>query len=178
MKSKGTQSSKTKTKNVHSQAKVKTHSKVTQVSSLTSDSILQDDPTLKLYTGLENCKLFEILHDYLTCANDCNDEGVIDTHSQSSCRKNVFKSLSTSKQLLLILYKLRRNPLDSILGLDFGVSVGTVSESLIFWIKLMYRKFKIINNWPSKEQVKEHMQETKQKQKQKQQTKKKKKTVS
>jgi len=112
------------------------------------DGILEDDAQMKMYTGLEDVALFEILLKYLEARCNCDIPLI---------QPSTINKLSTRLQLLLVLYKLRRNPVDTLLATDFAISVGAVSDIFNRWIRLMYRKFKIINIWPSKEQVARHM---------------------
>lgn len=112
------------------------------------------DKELKKFTGIESYGLFEILHKYLM--SSCSDNSCsVPVHSDDPAK--LFSHISTENQLLLVLYKLKRNPVDSVLASDFKVSTGRVSEIFKFWIRRMYRKFKIIKIWPSKESVQKHM---------------------
>ncbi|KAK3609885.1 hypothetical protein CHS0354_015078 [Potamilus streckersoni] len=72
-------------------------------------------------------------------------------------RTNIFSHIDSEIQLLLVFYKLKQNPVGSLLASDFNISTGGIPELFKFWIKRMYRKFKIIKIWPSKENIQNHM---------------------
>ena len=94
------------------------------------------------------------MHKYLaSCCTDnsCN----IKDHDVDP--NKIFKHISSENQLLLVLYKLKRNSVDSVLASEFNISTGRISEIFKYWILRMYRKFKIIKTWPSKEKIDIHM---------------------
>ena len=132
-----------KTSNQFSQTpRTITNQKCIQVSAPTLIANMKSsDKELKKYTGIEDFNLFKIFHKYLV-ASCSQTECEIDGHDRKPCE--MFPRISTENQLLLVLYKLKRNPIDDVLASDFDISTGRVSEIFKFWIQIMYRKFKIL----------------------------------
>ena len=62
-------------------------------------------------------------------------------------------SLSSRNELLLTLVKLRLGSPYIDLAIRFGLSTGTVSNIFTSWLSLLYRKFKVLDIWPSCMQV-------------------------
>ena len=116
--------------------------------------IKSPDKELKKHTGIEDYNLFQILHKYL--ASTCSENNS-EINDHNSNRDKVFSHISFEDQLLFVLYKLKRNPIDSVLASDFEISTGRISEIFKYWIRRMYCKFKIIKIWPSKEKIEQHM---------------------
>ncbi|XP_053388378.1 uncharacterized protein LOC128551516 isoform X1 [Mercenaria mercenaria] len=141
-------------KTTSTQTVIATENKSVQACLEKIELLKTSDKELKKYTGIENYKLFQILHKYLV--SQCSDSiCTIQTHSDDPSK--LYSHISTENQLLLVLYKLKRNPVDSVLSSEFHVSTGRISEIFKFWIRRMYRKFKIIKIWPSHENVQKYM---------------------
>ncbi|KAL3852401.1 hypothetical protein ACJMK2_016052, partial [Sinanodonta woodiana] len=128
--------------------------KSSQVNISKLETLKTSDKDLRRYTGIKDYKLFTILHKYLvSCCSHIECE-TIPGHGDPN---KLFSHIGSENQLLLVLYKLKGNPIDSVLASNFDISTGRISEIFKFWIKQMYRKFKIIKIWPSKENVQKHM---------------------
>ena len=141
-------------KSTSTQTVIETDNKSVQACLEKIELLKSSDKELKKFTGIENYKLFEILHKYLI--SKCS-VSLCTIHTHSDDPSKLFSHISTESQLLLVLYKLKRNPVDSVLSSEFHISTGRISEIFKFWIKRMYRKFKIIKIWPSHENVHKHM---------------------
>ena len=126
-------------------AKPDTCSMSTQISlaPLSIELIQHSYKEMRKHTGIDSFKLFSILHTYLTAP--CDDpECHLDCHKKDP--KTTFPFMpQTENQLLLTLFKLRCNHPEQQIAKQMHTSVGSVSQIFNFWIKLMYRKFKIMN---------------------------------
>ena len=62
-------------------------------------------------------------------------------------------ALSLDDQFLMVLTRLRLGLQEELLAYIFHVNVNTISRTFLKWIPCMYRRFKLLNIWPSKAQV-------------------------
>ena len=98
----------------------------------------QSDSELKFYTGISNAKLFYYCFELIT-------KGQLTLHNQSA--------LCLEDQVLLVLIRLRLGLSEQLLAYLFNINITTVSRIFLRWIPTMYRKFKMLNIWPTKDQV-------------------------
>ena len=121
---------------------------------LSIELICHDDKLIRQHTGLASYKIFSCLHRYLmsVCQDDTCD---LEFCSQDPNKK--FKFLSSENQLLLVLYKCRTNTIENMIANQMHIGSGSVSTIFHFWIRRMYRKFKIINTNASLQQLSQTM---------------------
>lgn len=105
------------------------------------EMISDNDRILRKYTGMDSYSIFLAVHKYMTNTCGCSNDFYKDIGNPSK----VFTSISTENQMLLCLYKLRMDPPEHKIAQEMGVSIGLVSTIFKFWVRLMFRKFKIIN---------------------------------
>ena len=74
-------------------------------------------------------------------------------------RWGVTPSMSIENQFLITLMKLRRNAPDSELAFWLSTSDFTIANITVTWINFMYRQWKRLNIWPSRELVSFYMPE-------------------
>ena len=104
---------------------------------LSEDSLMCDDDSVKLYTGLPTFAVLMVVFEFVT-------RGMVDHHRSK---------LSKFSQFLLVLMKLRLNLLDADLARRFGVSQSTVSKLIMKWINVMYVCLQPLIIWPEREDV-------------------------
>ena len=105
---------------------------------LSAKNVKQSDSELKFYTGISNAKLFYYCFELIT-------KGQLTLHNQSA--------LCLEDQVLLVLIRLRLGLSEQLLAYLFNINITTVSRIFLRWIPTMYRKFKMLNIWPTKDQV-------------------------
>ena len=146
----------TNSKTTDTDIRMKTCSTQVAMNKLSIEILETSDKLTKDFTGLESYDLFKILHKYMTAK--CDDpECDIAQHKLDP--KLEYSFISTENQLLLTLFKLKRNETENIIAYQFGISQSSVSDIFNFWIELMYRKFKILDICPPLEEMKKHMTE-------------------
>ena len=123
---------------------------------LNIDLISHSVKEMRQHTGLNSYELFKFVHTYLM--SKCEDEQC----EKVACKVDpmkMFSFLSTENQLLLTLFKLRSNTPESLIAKQMHIGNGSVSQIFKFWVKLMYRKFKLFNTNASLQKLTEVMPE-------------------
>ena len=109
---------------------------------LNSKNVKANRQKLKFYTGFIHPDLFDICFDFVT-------EGQV-------AEEDDYR-LPLVEQFLLVLVRLRLGLTEQHISYSFSahetISTATVSRIFHRWIPLMYRRFKILNIWPSREQI-------------------------
>lgn len=65
--------------------------------------------------------------------------------------------MSVENQFLITLMKLRRHSTNFELSFLFNCSEYTIANIFVTWVNFMYRQWKRLNIWPSKELVSYYM---------------------
>ena len=127
---------------------------VPQGHSFCLDDIAHSDKLVRFYTGLPSLTYFEAVYGFV---EDSVDSLVMwnGTRTSTAGTDSVPRprSLSGRNELLLVLMKLRLDSPYEDLALRFGISVSTVSRLFTTWLMLLYRKFSVVNTWPSRAEV-------------------------
>jgi hypothetical protein len=123
---------------------------------LSIEMICDNDKEVRYHTGLDSYKLFLIVHKYLVASCTCTDDHAASCHKHPDPAQT-FKFISTENQLLLALSKLRLNHTEKTISRHMSVGLGTVSKIFKFWVRLMFRKFKLINTDALLHQLQQNM---------------------
>jgi len=105
---------------------------------INASNIKSDKQKLKYYTGFVNAELFDICFDFITYGQFTEEEAY---------------KLPLTGQFLLVLMRLRLGLTEQNLAYTFSISKMTVSRIFLRWIPLMFRRFKLLNIWPSRQQI-------------------------
>ena len=120
-------------------------------STFSIESISSNDSLGRFYTGLPSLSMFNALYSFM---ENCVPEMMYWNGGRvgiaQPCRPH---SLSSRNELFLTLVKLRLGSPYIDLAIRFGLSTGTVSNIFTSWLSLLYRKFKVLDIWPSRMQV-------------------------
>ena len=100
--------------------------------------VLHDDKKLKYFTGCRDKEIFSICIKLITCGQ---------------IKESSHHCLALEEQFLLVLIKLRLGITDQFLAYIFNVSLPTVGNIFHNWVHKMYRRFKLLNIWPNKEEI-------------------------
>ena len=128
------------------QTDAKNPTKCTEQSNFSIAYIQGDDKATQLYTGLPTWAVF--LHLYMFLSPFL----YIAKHSHHFLHQE-------NELLLIVLMKLRMNPMTEDLAIRFGISVGTVCRIQQRWLDVMYVRLKFLIMWPEREILRENMPE-------------------
>ena len=79
--------------------------------------------------------------------------------ASNSVRKGRPRTLTSSEEFFLVMYRLRQGFAEIHLAHLFKISQSTVGRIFISWFNFMYLKLGQINIWPSRKVVDESMPE-------------------
>ena len=101
-------------------------------------NVINNKRKLKYFTGFADAELFWICFNFVT-------------YGQMSVDKRY--ALSLEEQFLLVLVRLKLGITIELLAYMFGISDSTVGSIFDSWVEIMFRRFKILNIWPSREEI-------------------------
>ena len=101
-------------------------------------NVKKDKAKLNFHTGFNDSEIFDCCFAFVT-------KGQLTLHTQAA--------LSLEDQFLLVLIRLRLGLSEQLLSYIFKINISSVSRIFLRWIPAMYRRFKLINIWPSKDKV-------------------------
>ena len=110
-------------------------------SSLTNESLQNDDAKVKFYTGLQSFVTLMAIFRYVS----------------APVMSGPRTTLTTFQEFLMVLIKLRLNLVDQDIAYRFGVHQSTVSRNFRKWIGIMYTRLRHLIIWPEREQLLETM---------------------
>ena len=100
--------------------------------------IIEDERKLKYFTGFVDTDMFWIYFRLIT---------------QNQIFRNRNSILSLEDQFLLVLLRLRLGITEQFIAHLFHISTSTVGKYFRAWINMMYKRFKALNIWPSREKI-------------------------
>ena len=110
-------------------------------STLCLDNLLKIEGDMVFYTGLPNCKMFDVLLKFVLPRADYSDRQV----------------LTPGQCLLLTLMRLRLAVPLQDLAYRFGISKATASRVFDIWLHAVYLSVKRLVNWPDREILRKTM---------------------
>ncbi|XP_065647697.1 uncharacterized protein LOC136077086 [Hydra vulgaris] len=112
--------------------------------------ISHSDKCVRIYTGLQNAKLFEWLHKRID-----GEAKKLNYYNQKTTQKHrINRKVDTKTAMFLVLVKLRLGLTDNDLAFRFKISQSLVSNILNTWIPFMSLLLKDFIHWPTKEENK------------------------
>lgn len=117
---------------------LKTQINTANLKQVNVENVKKDISKLKFFTGFTRTELFDICFNFITYKQ-------ITSHANSV--------LDLENEFLLVIMRLRLGLSKQLLAYIFSINVSTVSRIFLYWMPLMYRRLKLINIWPSKDQV-------------------------
>ncbi|XP_065648027.1 uncharacterized protein LOC136077793 [Hydra vulgaris] len=112
--------------------------------------ISHSDKCVRIYTGLQNAKLFEWLHKRID-----GEAKMLNYYNQKTTQKHrINRKVDTKTAMFLVLVKLRLGLTDNDLAFRFKISQSLVSNILNTWIPFMSLLLKDFIHWPTKEENK------------------------
>eukprot|EP00794_Sanderia_malayensis_P012557 gene12557-13843_t len=131
------ESAKYSSQNVHYIASLRLEIK-SQDKELTVDNITKDKQKLKFFTGSKDVILFQICFDYVT---------------DHQLYGNDRAEFSLQQQFRIVLMPLRLGLTEQHLAYVYCASLTTISRIFSKWIPVIYRRFRLLNIWPSEEKI-------------------------
>ena len=130
--------------------------------------ILQDDESIRFYTGLPDLRTFVLISKLTSPYAEKMKYWDKKKQTKSYYQKDPYKQkperkrqLSVTEEFVLVLCKLRLGLLNRHLGQMFGVCESTISKILITWVCLLARIFKdTLLRWPSKNEIQKSLPKT------------------
>lgn len=118
--------------------------KVKKEQSFDISDICHSEKFVKIYTGLQNGKLFDWLYNFIM-----EDADILQYYDQkSNQKKRITRKLSSKQAIFLVLVKLRLGLTDSDLAYRFSISQSTVSVILRTWLPFLSNQFSAFICWP------------------------------
>ena len=129
---------------------------------LNTEDILQDDESVKFYTGLPNLACFhftlKLIQPYTDKLKYWDKTKNVKSYYQGDETKRKpgrQRQLSVKEEYLLVLCRLRLGILNRQLGDMFGVSESTICKTVTTWVCLLAKLFNgTLLRWPSREEIK------------------------
>lgn len=123
------------------------------------ENVRLEDKMLSFFTGLSR-DIWDILWTFLKPEGNILSSKSATTdkkgrqNSYGAGRKSI---LSLQDQLLMTLIRLRLGTLEQVLSYQFGVSISSVSRTVVKWINYLYLRLGLIPTWPKWEAVEASM---------------------
>ena len=126
-----------------------------EASRFTLENLSKDEKLFKFYTGFFK-EQFDVLLQFLgEAVSGLNYWGTVGSVSNERAERakkpGPSRRVTPKDELLLVLARLRVGMLEQDLAARFEISQSHVSRTFTTWINAMYRRFKEVDIWPSRE---------------------------